>query len=251
MTLPDTVSFPALGLYGRLGNALFQIAATVEHAASLGLEPRFPPWLHAKILGLPQEWFTLPPPICSDAIELPHGAYLAPWNYEPIPKEARVLHGYFQSPRYFPNSGPSIRSMIRRALRVDPTSMEIMGVHVRRCDYIHLGRFHTNLGEAFYEAAMRKAMFRSALPPIIVSDDPGFCFKTFTGALISRGSTICDLRILAQCRSLVIANSSFSWWGAYLSNATTVIYPKEWFGPALTDHDASQLVIPEWDWEAV
>ena len=251
MTLPDMVSFPALGNYGRLGNALFQIAATVEHAMGLGLEPRFPPWPYAKTLGLPAEWFTLPPPMSFDSIELPHDAYLAPWNYEPIPREARVLHGYFQSPRFFPNSGPSIRSMIRRALDISAVPMEIMGVHVRRGDYTRLGRFHTNLSEVYYETALSKVAFRYKLMPIIVSDDPGFCLKAFAGGLISTGSEIGDLCTLAQCWSLVIANSSFSWWGAYLSNASTVIYPKEWFGPELSDHDTSQLVLPEWHWEAV
>ena len=52
---------------------------------------------------------------------------------------------------------------------------------------------------------------------------------------------------MSQCKNNIIANSSFSWWGAWLNdnNKKRVISPKRWFGPNLS-HDTSDLIPDEW-----
>ncbi len=54
------------------------------------------------------------------------------------------------------------------------------------------------------------------------------------------------LIIMSTCKHFVLANSSFSWWGAWLSNnpSKLVICPKQWFGDSTID--TSDLIPPEW-----
>ena len=52
---------------------------------------------------------------------------------------------------------------------------------------------------------------------------------------------------MSICKYHIIANSSFSWWGAWLANSEHTIAPKVWFGPSLADHDTSDLYCPGWE----
>ncbi len=248
------VSFPALGQFGRLGNAMFQVAATAAHAWRLGLEPRFPPWKYQKAFDLPQEWFSLeqaePYTECAHTECVLRGdVYRSGWNYQPIPDEARVLYGYFQSPRWWEGYGDIIRELFwpPRA-----ESLAAIVMHVRRQDYLKLPQYHPVLPFNYYRAALLSVEhawtgIREEVPPtIIVSDDSPWAHKTFYGALISTGDELMDMCLLTRATTKVIANSSFSWWGAYLSPGSIVYYPKQWFGPALAELDATQLFMPDW-----
>ena len=86
---------------------------------------------------------------------------------------------------------------------------------------------------------------------IIVSDDPEWCgnqelFKPDRFLISDSGNNIVDMCILSLCKYHVIANSSFSWWGAWLAESEKVIAPKIWFG-SQANLDDSDLVPQHWE----
>ena len=87
---------------------------------------------------------------------------------------------------------------------------------------------------------------------IVFSDDPEWCKEQSIfqsdDVLISEGnSTGIDLYLMTKCSYHIIANSSFSWWGAFLANSRQVVAPKNWFGLLLSqDVDTSDKYLNNW-----
>jgi len=87
---------------------------------------------------------------------------------------------------------------------------------------------------------------------IVFSDDPAWCTETFTDDrfLISENTdNRVDMCLMSLCNDFIIANSTFSWWGAWLSANPDkkVIAPLQWFGTGYTkDHDTSDLIPDGW-----
>ena len=91
------------------------------------------------------------------------------------------------------------------------------------------------------------------IPVIIVSDDPEWCgkqelFKPDRFLISDSDSNVVDMCILSLCKYHVIANSSFSWWGAWLANSNKVIAPKIWYGSVANLNDSD--LVPQ-DWERI
>tara|TARA_R110002074_G_scaffold149698_1_gene302405 strand:- start:15226 stop:15531 length:306 start_codon:yes stop_codon:yes gene_type:complete len=82
----------------------------------------------------------------------------------------------------------------------------------------------------YYEEALSLLPDR---PVKIFSDDPEWCSKNFKGGRfeISKKDFLEDFELLSKCSYHIIANSSFSWWAAWLSDSKKVIAPAIWFGP--------------------
>lgn len=158
------------------------------------------------------------------------------------------LSGYFQSYRYFDN----IKNKIKRDFTFRPTSIapskkeNTLAIHIRRTDYLELSSYHPMLADAYYLDALEASTgFTDA---IVFSDDIQWCktLDMFKGFQFSQRSAYEDLHLMSLCDTHIIANSSFSWWGAYLSGSNKVVAPRNWFGPALPDHDPSGYYLPEW-----
>ena len=169
------------------------------------------------------------------------------------------LNGYWQNELYFSN----IRELLLRELS-PISSMNHLGcvylesikntnsvsLHVRRGDYLNL----KNIGVLDVDYYMKAAehIRNSVEKPTfyIFSDDLDWCKKSL-GFLddciyVDRTSTeIDDLKLMSFCRHNIIANSSFSWWGAWLNQnpKKTVIAPKGWL---LNDPDSSNVILPDW-----
>jgi len=113
-----------------------------------------------------------------------------------------------------------------------------VSVHVRRSDYLLIAGSPV-LTTAYYERAAALIRSRELSPQwVIFSDDIPWCRANLgflAGALFVEGNDAEpweDLRLMATCKHHIIANSSFSWWGAYLGRDTggMTVAPEKWFG---------------------
>jgi hypothetical protein len=105
--------------------------------------------------------------------------------------------------------------------------LDMVGIHVRRGDYVNNPFYVDLMKTPYYDDAMAK--FDDKF--VIFSDDIAWCKeqKIFKGCEFSKGrSEVEDMNLLASCKGIIMANSSFSWWASYLSSAR-VIAPKLWF----------------------
>jgi hypothetical protein len=165
-----------------------------------------------------------------------------------------LLHGYFQ---YYPPIGRHeefIRSLYLKGLEDylagtnDPTCI---GIHVRRGDYVKFADIHYLQDESYYKAALDQI----AKPPNVhyklFSDDLDWCkqqpiFQTLPNLeYIDEPNEIKTLALMTQCHGgFVCANSTFSWWGAFLGAHVVrapVVVPKAWMKDFSGD-----LFPPEW-----
>ena len=169
------------------------------------------------------------------------------------------LNGYFQSERYFQGEAELIRRDFtfrnppagknREALRDIASAANAISVHVRRGDYVtneKTNAFHGVTPLSYYERACRIVLERSPQAPSfwVFSDDPDWCRSEL--ALPGPTSYVDwnsgpfayeDMRLMSACRHHVIANSSFSWWGAWLNrnDDKVVVAPRQWFSAMEAD----------------
>jgi hypothetical protein len=185
--------------------------------------------------------------------------------FERLPDNT-YLAGFWQSERYFapiadtlarefscrhPLSGRNLEI----AAEIDKT--ESVSIHVRRGDYVTdraTNQFHGVCGLDHYKAAVAEIVSRIREPHFFVfSDDHEWVkehllfdyptvFVDYNGA--DKGYE--DMRLMSLCRHNIIANSSFSWWGAWLNRnpGKTVIAPRKWFNSP--DQDTRDLIPAGW-----
>lgn len=235
------ISFSQLGKQGRLGNQLWQIAATISAAKKYNLTPIFPEWEHKQSFNVPNNYFTTIPIRVTRTYQEPH------FHYAPIPNLLNMdLSGYYQSPKYF-EGNKEIIDMLTPNYHFDKDP-DLCAIHVRRGDYVNIQDCHPLMSMKYYHAAMEKSCYKKFL---IFSDDIEWCKKNFTGNMFEfseNNSPPVDLALMSKkCSSNIICNSSFSWWAAYLNNAPNkiVIAPKIWFGAKL-GHDLKDLFPESW-----
>jgi hypothetical protein len=161
------------------------------------------------------------------------------------------LDGYWQSYLYFEDVADLIRFEATPSLPAGPKDMvvsqaiiraESVSVHVRRGDYVRLktaASVHGTCSPEYYLTAM--ATVASLVPNahfFVFSDDPEWTRRHLTPpgptTFVDHNgpeAAFQDLRLMALCKHNVIANSSFSWWGAWLNpgKEKVVISPKLWF----------------------
>jgi hypothetical protein len=163
------------------------------------------------------------------------------------------LHGYYQSEKYFNHIENDIRKDFTFHSHIfDPCEEMIseidspISLHVRRTDYI-TDRNHTTLDLSYYEQALNQFDLNRTV--IVFSDDTDWCktqnlFSSDRFMISENIDNAIDLCLMTLCSDHIIANSSFSWWGAWLANSNKVISPSTWFGPG-NQHLETQDLIPE------
>lgn len=163
------------------------------------------------------------------------------------------LDGYFQSEKYFEDCGEELRRALDLANPLSSVASETaarisdaktsVSVHVRRGDYLDAenAKVHFSLPIQYYRKALSllRGVLGDDLAVFYFSDDTEYVYQNFQlepHDHVVEGDTqrpVEDLYLMAQCDHHIIANSSFSWWGAWLNRKPEkeVVAPRQWFQP--------------------
>ena len=225
------VTFKPLGLFG---NQMFQIAATIGYAKKHGIGYKLPRWINSD--GYDLSHIFKGPFGTADKSETGEYKYYDMY-YKEIPEThySLTLHGYFQNEKYFEGAERELREVFRTNFGISFIH-NICSIHVRRGDYLKYPLIHTNVGMEYYRKAVEIMRSKGYEKFMVFSDDIAWCKQNFIGGeySFSEGqNNYTDLIWMSSCHSHIVANSSFSWWGAWLgrNSQKTVIAPNNWFGP--------------------
>lgn len=238
-------------LYGRAGNQLFQIATTLSVAWDNGADALFPD----RTLNMEKFPHYFKSLLSIKNAELIRNSFLHKednnHSYKPIRYiSGMCLDGYFQDYRYFDKHRSRIQDIF--SSKEDP--INYVAVHVRRGDYLNLQELHPVLNIDYYIDAMNKIGIDNRF--MVFSDDMEYCkraFSKFQGIDVSfsEGKTeIEDLHLISRCSGgVIMANSTFSWWGAYLNKnrGAKIIMPSVWFGVKNSHIQTEGLYMKDWE----
>jgi hypothetical protein len=259
------LAFNHLGQLGRLGNQMFQYASLSGIAARRGYDFGIPP------SKFEDEWRSHQLFEVFELTNLPKQniKYLDMGNAPVVQErffhfdEALInqcpnevsLYGFFQSEKYFKHIESNIRENFTFRNHILEPCKEIaenfdnpVSLHVRRTDYLTNSANHNNLDLDYYEKALEYFDNQQVL---VFSDDTEWCknqklFSDDRFLISESGDNAIDLCMMTFCSGHIIANSSFSWWGAWLSGSDDVVSPVKWFGESNQDKDTKDLIPDRW-----
>lgn len=227
------LTFNKLGRYGRIANQMFQIAGTIGLATKHGYEFGFPEWMNwdekERFSGTDdiniQEWFKNPLPKFEETLP----EFNVPWGYRDyttLPDNVSLV-GHMQSEKYFLHCKDLIKHYFEFKEQTAKRTNTV-AVHFRGGDYG--GNYHPTCSREYYQKAA--SCFDSGFKFLLFTDDPERAKDVipFDYELIDTGHAMTDLEMMTRCDAHIIANSTFSWWGAWLSDSRRVIAPARWFG---------------------
>lgn len=244
---------------------MFQTAATIGYARKFGYQWGVPK--DTREVPRFREFFSYP--ICydhhKDYKEHPHAwchihnCHLDKCHFDYHPFSDRGdnvrLFGFYQSLEYFRDVQEEVKNVFK--LDYVPGFEDYCSIHVRRGDYVQYSGSFPPVTVDYIEQAMQKIRTGKYL---VFSDDIAWCKENFAHLdnsiqrfWYSEGNTEKgDLSMMASCGHHIIANSSFSWWGAYLGHNPdkVIVSPAQsgfnWFGPTGGVKDPKTLIPKEW-----
>jgi hypothetical protein len=178
------------------------------------------------------------------------------------------LDGYWQSEKYFKDIRGSLLkefslkgvmpdNMLNFSRRIK--EMNSVSLHFRRGDYYsntQVNSVHGVCTQNYYSAAVeRMASLAEDSHFFVFSDEPEWVRSNvklnYPMTIVAdefRGESYQELLLMSMCRHNIIANSSFSWWGAWLNanREKIVLAPKRWFNESAVDYDINDLLPGEW-----
>ena len=276
-----TISYNAIGSNGGLGNQMFQYAALRGIAAHLNYD-----WVIPKQIDYGTSNYGLFECFKMESV-LENNFGITNYNsistgcsefnnefFNKCPDNIN-LHDYFQTEKYFKNVEQIIRKDFLFKEDILESCLEIMDgllnpifIHIRRGDYVKIQHAHKLCDIEYYKKALQ--FFSKDCNVLIFSDDIDWCkeqtlfdddrflfseskifynHKTYSAGEMTHWLVpYYDLCLMSLCCGAIIANSSLSWWGAWLQeNCGKIIAPKEWFGPNNSHLDTSDLYCDTWE----
>ena len=261
------IGFNNLGFLGRLGNQMFQYAATKGMAAHHGYELVVPK--HDQKVKDPYGFelkIDIHTPFKMESLErfgilrgvLDVNERMFTFDeelFDMIPDNTS-LSGYFQTEKYFKHIKDDVKKdftfydeILNPCEEMMNSVGEAISLHVRRTDYT-TNPNHASLDLSYYEEALKR--MPKDLPVVIFSDDIKWCQEQeiFSGdrfMVSESGDQYVDLCLMTLCKYHINANSSFSWWGSWLANSKKVTAPSKWFGPGLEHQDTKDIYAEGWE----
>jgi len=278
------IYFRSIGYLGRLGNQMFQLASAIGIANERGFGVGIPIENCTREMGNGPidvktglltnvkcdllDCFNLPSKYLIQEGRINLQSVYSERNFKFNPQVLTLspntdLYGYFQTEKYFKKYRKeiletftfkeeySIGATTFLSEKINSTSMykDVVSLHVRRGDYTLYPNHHPVCSDDYYQSAIGKFNLENSVF-LVFSDDIEWCKKKFEGENFIFSDTdnpYLDLAIMSLCDHHIIANSSFSWWGAWLniSEDKKVIAPSKWFGPLLVN-DTSDIYCENW-----
>jgi hypothetical protein len=239
-----SIIFDRLGGWG-LGNSLFQIATTISIANDNNSNYYFPD--NCCFIKKYKKYFKKELPTINtdiyNKIKFERWGVGIPTKYiNPPPLKNAIIDGFFQTEKYFINS----RNKIVDAIEIkdeytiylknkyhDILNEKSCTLHVRRGDYFTAKEMKV-IDTEYYKSAIKR--FANDTLFVIFSDDIEWCKHNLdfitNKIFINENNDILELYLMSYFKNNIIANSTFSWWGAWLGENNKVIMPNpsnNWF----------------------
>lgn len=185
-------------------------------------------------------------------------------------KSPIYLEGYFQSYRYFEGYEGFVKNLFSFSKsNLDQKNKELLNiiknaetvaVHIRRGDYVkdqHTQQFHGNCSKEYYVEAINKLEQKcKGVTYLFFSDDIEWVKENFSDVLVNKvfvdenkgTDSWKDMFLMSSCSHNIIANSSFSWWAAWLNafSEKIVIAPRKWFLNLEANQNTNDLIPESW-----
>jgi hypothetical protein len=254
---------------GRLGNNMFQLANLIAYSIKNNSQWALPvtsrDWQRGQltIIPLKLELFAFNykvKTVIDNRVFL--NFHSNNFNYSRHPKYLKYFNvsfdGHFQSYKYFDHIKFDLQNLYfapNPVLKEYLINFEVIeksvGIHVRRGDYLELKDFHQILDMNYFKKSidLMERSIGQLLKIYIFSDDLEWCIENFKDSrcIFHEGNSETDFFLMTKMKNLIISNSSFSWWAAYLNcNNGIIHYPKHWFGPKNVHLETSDLFLPNW-----
>ena len=248
-----------IGSNGRLGNQMFQFAALYSIANEKSLEYYTPGGRLFDVFKMRNCNMSSFDMKQKSRIEERKFSFDA--DFCEYASDGHDIVGYFQSEKYFDRFKKEIIELFEFKKEIDANVDSLIkdacSLHVRRTDYLKSPNYHTNLEIDYYKKAIDHTSPKKIL---VVSDDMTWCKEEFIPRLSLKNTEvfyasefyqnddISDMIMMKSCKDIIIANSSFSWWAAYLGphqRGGNIIAPRSWFGP-MGHQDSHDIYCKGW-----
>jgi len=241
------ITFNMIGRYGRMGNQMFQYATLYAIAKTRKYE-----------FGIPYQFKSANPYLnfclnecfpnlsAKDSSEVKNSkrAQEKEFTYNAgifgIPDGTDIL-GYFQSEKYFKDYRNDLLREFKFKKEIEEkaedirniTKEPVISLHLRLGDYKNFKDKHPICNEEYFKNALE--LLPNDLLLVCFSDEPELAKNIFDNLgrkyfITETNDQYVDMCLMTKCDYHVIANSSFSWWGAWLCDSKKVIAPAQWFG---------------------